>query len=129
MQGIKAITKSVKDLSSISEMSDISRSTSQLLTGEVFKKSAMKKRMKALGGTPGPSGKHKSVSQSTLIHSTDDISVDKRSLRQSISTDVRQMGFLVFWELIVIEMSLNSIDWWLSECIWFGKGKTYCNRT
>ena len=94
MQGIKALTKSVKDLSSISEVSDISRSTSELLTGQAFKKSAMKKRMKALG--LGPSGQHKSVSQSTLIHSTDDISVDPKSLRQSMSTDVRTLGNGIF---------------------------------
>ena len=95
MQSIKALTKSVKDLSSISEMSDISRSTSELLTGEVFKKSAMKKRMKALGGIPGPSGKTKSVSQSTLLHSTDDISAasSQRTFKKSsISIDVRYFG-------------------------------------
>jgi hypothetical protein len=89
MQNLKALKKSVKDLSSISEMSDISRSTSELLTGEVFKKGAMKKRMKALGGKAGTSGNGKSVSQSTLIHSTDDISVDSRDLRHSFSIDVR----------------------------------------
>ena len=72
MQSIKALTKSVKDLSSISEMSDISKSTSELLTGETFKKSALKKRMKALGGTTDGAGKKKSISQTSLVHASDD---------------------------------------------------------
>ena len=83
MQGIKALSKSVRELSSISEMSDITKSTSELLTGQTFKKAQMKKRLKALGGKT----EHKSVSQSTLIHSTDDIPAndDTRSFRHSMS--------------------------------------------
>ena len=83
MQGIKSLSKSVRELSRIDEMSDITKSTSELLTGETFKKAAMKKRLKALGGKV----EHKSVSQSTLIDSTDDVSLseDVVKLRRSSS--------------------------------------------
>ena len=90
MQGIKALSKSARELSSISEMSDITKSTSELLTGQTFKKAQMKKRLKALGGKM----EHKSVSQSTLIHSTDDIPSDDdgRKFRHSVSITTSEVS-------------------------------------
>ena len=82
MQSIKALTKSVKDLSTISEMADLSKSTSELLTGETFKKSALKKTIKALRGKDA-SGKEKSISQTSLVHSTDDDNISVESVGSS----------------------------------------------
>ena len=97
MQGIKALSKSIKEISRIDEMSDITKSTSELLTGETFKKAAMKKRLKALGGKTD----HKSVSQSTLIHASEDLAYDEdvKRFRHSISmaaSEVSQIRFEQF---------------------------------
>ncbi len=54
---LKKFSKSVMDLSSLSEMQDISKSTSNLMTGSVFTKSVFTKRFK----------KVVSVSKSSLL--------------------------------------------------------------
>ena len=96
MQGIKALSKSIKEISRIDEMSDITKSTSELLTGETFKKAAMKKRLKALGGKTD----HKSVSQSTLIHGSDNDSFvydeDVKRFRHSISMAASEVSRIQF---------------------------------
>ena len=96
MQGIKALSKSIKEISRIDEMSDITKSTSELLTGETFKKAAMKKRLKALGGKTD----HKSVSQSTLIHGSDNDSFvydeDVKRFRHSISMAASEVSHTLF---------------------------------
>ena len=59
--------------------------------------------MKALGGAVDSSGKHKSVSQSSLIHSTDDISVASDiPYSRSVSVTVRHFMAMTFiWFLSI----------------------------
>jgi hypothetical protein len=45
---LKKISKSVMDLSNMSEMQEISKSTSNLMTGSLFSKSVYKKRFKSV---------------------------------------------------------------------------------
>ena len=47
---LKKISKSVMDLSNMSEMQEISKSTSNLMTGTFFTKSVFRKRIKTIAG-------------------------------------------------------------------------------
>ena len=86
---LKMLSKSVKDLSSISEMSDISKSTSDILTGQAFKKSALRQKFKALSGDAATGKRKKSESRSSLIHSS------VGSLSTISDVDVRQFSFIL----------------------------------
>ena len=48
---LKKISKSVMDLSNLSEMQNISKSTSNLMTGSMFTKSAFTKKFKTVSKT------------------------------------------------------------------------------
>lgn len=126
MQSIKALTKSVKDLSSISEMSDISKSTSELLTGETFKKSALKKRMKALGGTTDGTGKKKSISQTSLVHASDDsisissdTKISKKERPKSYHSSVSFVSLAGSFQFIYSSSSFDRSGQWFGGYVIF----------
>ena len=71
---LKALSQSVMDLSSVSEMRDISKSTSDLMTGSLFKKKELARKIRHL--TKGKT----SDSKSSLLHSSAE-SVDTLEVR------------------------------------------------
>ena len=89
-KALKMISQSVRDLTSISEVSGITKSTSELLTGEAFKKSAMRKKIIALGPTTDVSKRRKSESKTSLIQEdVDSITSAKSSKRRTSVASVR----------------------------------------
>ena len=85
---LKKLSKSVMDLSSMSEMQEISKSTSNLMTGSIFTKSVFKKRFKSVAAA---------TSKTSLLRSSAD----------SLSTiEVRRPRLIVFFagDLALVSM-------------------------
>ena len=98
-KALKMISQSVRDLTSISEVSGITKSTSELLTGEAFKKSAMRKKIIALGPTTDVSKKRRSESKTSLIQDDVDSITSAKSVRNRIAF------YKVFWMKLLIFIS------------------------
>ena len=82
-KALKMISQSVRDLTSISEVSGITKSTSELLTGEAFKKSAMRQKIIALGATTDK--RRRSESKTSLIHEDVDSTTSATSSKRRTS--------------------------------------------
>ena len=88
------LSKSVQKLGSITELRDISQSTSDLLTGKAYDKSALKQKIKTLGATTDVSKKRKSESKSSLITRSQSEDHSITSVRYSSTLNFLPLGVL-----------------------------------